>query len=237
MARRTIIAECRFCGNNRKLCRSHVIPEWAYRPIYDAQSTAILYSSPNRRRRKVQVGHREYLLCQDCEAHFERIERPFLDFWAAPGRFPAVLDQEYLQVSGIDHTNTSLFLLSVLWRAHYAKDEMLSSVDLGPHLTKMRALLSKPDANALASYPIFGFALRDPDNKTLASWFVFTPIRCRTDGIWNYEVGLLGCAWKVFVSRSLPALPDRCRLSSEGTITLPIIDYPAYPAIQHLLGP
>ena len=237
MARRAVVAECRFCGLTRKLCRSHIIPEWAYRPIYDSRSTAIRYSYPHRARRKVQVGHREYLLCEDCEPHFERIERAFRDFWAADGRFPSVLDRQYLQISGIDYANTSLFLLSILWRAHFAKDQMFSAVDLGPHLDPIRALLSKADARILAKYPIYSFALRDPDDKSLAKWFVFTPIRCRTDGSWNYEVGLLGCAWKIFVSRSAPHLPERCRLSSHGTITLPVVDYDTYPAIQHLLGP
>lgn len=232
-----MVAECRFCGARRKLCRSHIIPEWAYRRVYDSSSTAIRYSSPSRKRRKVQVGHREYLLCQDCEAHFERIEKPFLDFWSAESLFPSMLDKEYVKLSNIDYTNTSVFLLSVLWRAHFAEDEMLSSVDLGPHLRSVRAILSSPEKKALANYPMYCYALRDPDSNSLARWFVFTPIRCKTDGLWNYELGLLGCAWKIFVSRSVPQLPGRCRLSSDGSITLPVIDYQKFPAIQHLLGP
>jgi len=237
MARPAVVERCRYCGQRRKLCRSHVIPEWAYRPIYDDRSTAIRYSSPGRKRKKVQVGHREYLLCPDCEAHFESIERRFLDFWSAGERFPSELSKQYVEVSGADFVNTSLFLLSVLWRGHVAKNEMLSSVDLGPHLTPIRTLLSQPDAGILVNYPMYGFALRDPDTKSLARWFVFTPIRCRTEGIWNYELGLLGCAWKIFVSRSVPQLPERCRLSVDGRITMPVVDYQTYPAFHHLFSP
>jgi len=231
-------SECRLCVQQRKLCRSHIIPEWAYRPVYDQDSRAIAINSEDRRQRKVQQGLREYLFCFDCEQFFKRIEEPFLRFWGVRSRFPETLSQPFVSIRGIDYENTKKFLLSVLWRAHVATNAVLSAVTLGPHADRIRSIL-RPDADEEVDdgYPIYGYALRDPDTGGLARRLVLTPAKTRTEGQWNYMVAFLGCAWKIFVSRSVPPLPGSCMLKRDGTIALPVVNYKELGAIRRLFNP
>ncbi len=223
--RRIVNRECRLCGRQRKLCRSHIIPEWAYRPIYDEDRRSIEVSSEDLRQHIVQVGLREHLFCYDCEKYFERIERPFLRFWGAPSRFPAILKQPFFSVSGIDYENTWKLLLSVIWRAHVAALPVLSAVELGPHAETIRCILQdKPAAATADDYPIYGCLLRDPATSALVK-FVVTPAKTRIDGHWGYVVAFLGCYWQVFVSRAAPRLRRSCMLKRDGTIVLPVLNF------------
>jgi hypothetical protein len=97
------------------LCRSHIIPAWAYRPLYEDDSCALDVDSETLRPRKVQGGEWEYLFCEDCEAFFnKRFDQPFHRFWGAPDRFPEILSQPEITLYGIDYEVTVKFLLSVL---------------------------------------------------------------------------------------------------------------------------
>lgn len=232
--RRIVNGECRLCGQRRQLCRSHIIPEWAYRPLYDEDRRSIEVSSEDLRQHIVQVGLREHLFCCDCERHFERIERPFLRFWGARSRFPAILNQPSIGLSGIDYENTRKLLLSVIWRAHVAAQPALSAVQLGPHAEKLRRILqSEPGAATADDYPIYGCLLRDPATNALVK-FVVTPAKTRIDGHWGYVVAFLGCYWQVFVSRAAPRLRRSCMLKHDGTMVLPVMNFQDVGALRGL---
>ena len=228
---------CRLCKQQRKLCRSHIIPEWAYRPVYGQDSSAFVLSSETRRRRKVQHGLRKRLLCGECEDFFNRqFDQPFLRHWDAPSRLTLSTDQLFVRVVGIDYESTWKFLLSVLWRAHIASGEVLSAVDLGPHADRMLSILrAEKGAGVGEGYPTFCYALRDPDTGDLARQFVLTPVRKRTHGQWNYEMAFLGFAWKIFVSQSEPPLPVSCRLKRDGTIVMPVVSFREFGPIRRVL--
>jgi hypothetical protein len=97
-------------------------------------------------------------------------------------------------------------------------------------------LQAEPRVIADDAYPIYCTALRDPDTGTLAREFVLTPAKNRINGKWNYDMAFLGCYWKVFVSRSAPALARSCRLRRDGTILMPVMNYAEVSAIRQVLG-
>lgn len=227
---------CKLCGRRRDLCRSHITPEWAYRPVYDADSRALALSSEERRYRKVQQGLWERLFCSDCEQFFNRLDQPFHRFWAGPDRFPRVFEKPFIVVDGIDYKLTRRFLLSVLWRAHVATSPAVSAVNLGPHADRIRCILRKRQGDTVEGrYPIFCYALQDPKTGAPATRLVLTPVRTRTQGRWNYKVAFLGCAWDIFVSNQAPPLPMSCMLNQDGTIVMPVVRYDEFPAIRRLL--
>ena len=227
-------SECKLCGEQDRLCRSHIIPEGAHRPVYDRNPRAAIFvHSESGRRRKVQVGVRERLFCSNCEKFFNRIEEPFLTFWRSRDRFPEILDKPYIEIAGIDYENSKKFLLSVLWRAHVAAGEIFSAVDLGPHAEKILRLV-QGDSENQDPYPTYSFVLRDPDTGGLADRCVVTPARKRTSGQLNYEMAFLGCAWKIFVSSSAPPLPESCLLKKCGTIVMPVVNYSEFPTIRRI---
>ena len=68
--------QCRLCGNDGPLCRSHIVPELAYNPIKNDKSQ--MY---NLGRKAVQVGYREKMLCQTCEGILSAYETKFKELW------------------------------------------------------------------------------------------------------------------------------------------------------------
>ncbi|HEV8240972.1 MAG TPA: hypothetical protein VGS57_16520 [Thermoanaerobaculia bacterium] len=236
MARRNVVGECKLCGNVRSLCHSHIIPEWAHRTTYDDTHTALAIHAPTGRKRAVQVGIREHLLCRECEDRIERLETGYRRFWGRPDLFPEPLAAPYVEIHAVDYKITSKFLLSVLWRAHISSHRDLAGVELGPYGEHLRVLLLDDSAAPQSdTYPTYCYVLRDPLSAKLAKWIVLSPVRVRNDGTWNYEFALLGCAWKIFVSRTPPSLPVSCRLTEDGNLAAPVLNCTDFPAIAALL--
>lgn len=217
---------CKLCGKERKLCLSHIIPEWAFRLLYDESSRAVAVNGDSGRPRTVQIGTREYLLCRGCEDLLNRrFDQPFHRFWSRPERFPEFLgDKRKVKISGIDASMTRNFLLSVLWRAHASQRE-LPGIDLGSHAERIRnILLAEPPAELDRDYPTYGYVLRDPKTGGLIT-YVLTPASNRHEGARYYCMAFLGCYWLVFVSRTPPPLAPSCRLQKDGTLIMGVIDY------------
>ena len=68
-------ATCRLCGERRKLCLSHIVPEFCFKPLYDPKYVLIRQTADGRSS-KLQKGLRERLLCEMCEGwindHYEK---------------------------------------------------------------------------------------------------------------------------------------------------------------------
>jgi hypothetical protein len=236
MAGRGVIAECKLCDQRQHICRSHIIPEFAYRLFYDRSGTATELTSPDFRDHPVQKGLWEHLLCRDCERHVEGLETAYRRFWGSPGVFPQLLRKPYVLLEGIDYESTYKFLLSVLWRAHVAKHRVLAGVDLGPHAQRIKALLHPGSSEQAGDqYPVFGYALRDPATKCLANYLVLLPRRGRHEGRWNYEFALLGCAWRIFVSPPTSSVPRSWRLQTNGTMKMLVVDCTELPSVARAL--
>ena len=68
--------KCRLCQRERDLCKSHIIPEFLYKPLYDIHHR--FNRIPEASNGKVtyeQKGIRERLLCSDCENQLSRYEK------------------------------------------------------------------------------------------------------------------------------------------------------------------
>ncbi len=66
---------CRLCERERRLLRSHVVPEFFYRPVYGKNHR--LYTRVDGRLARLpplQRGLRERLLCAECEQRFGTLE-------------------------------------------------------------------------------------------------------------------------------------------------------------------
>ena len=67
---------CALCQKESELKRSHIIPEFLYKAMYDDKhSFHVLSSVPELPDSMVQKGLRELLLCGDCETHISCFER------------------------------------------------------------------------------------------------------------------------------------------------------------------
>ena len=103
---------CRLCLKNRKLCDSHVIPEFLYRPLYDSKHRAFELRLEPFRERYLQKGYREQLLCDECEAKIAKYEQHFAHTWYAEGKLPDEVRGDELVIEGLDYAAFKLFHLS-----------------------------------------------------------------------------------------------------------------------------
>lgn len=102
----------------------------------------------------MQVGFREPLLCETCEAHFNRWETPTAVLLRrvlatpAPTRDDFVLfaDDRHAQFFDYDYAALKLCALSILWRCHVAESHTFKRIDLGPHAKIIRQMLWDDDS-------------------------------------------------------------------------------------------
>ena len=66
---------CKLCLKQKDLQKSHLIPEFFYKPLYDEKHRFhVLTTTPEDKNIFEQKGIREKLLCYDCEQYFSQLE-------------------------------------------------------------------------------------------------------------------------------------------------------------------
>lgn len=205
---------CRLCLETRFLCRSHILPELVYKPIYDDRHTAHRFhpTSPDKAS-KMQTGVWEPLLCWDCEQLLsKRYETPFRNYWFAEGRLEELQTAEQMTLHGIDYSSFKLFHLSLLFRSSVASRPEFASVRLGKkHEDRMRRALFSAEAPGEDDYPIVCDAIRSPEGGGVYyEWIASPDVRRDSEmGVSRYRITFGGCCWSYFVaSRVLPGLRD-----------------------------
>src|SRR5574337_198522 len=133
---------CRLCKEEKDLKCSHIIPEFLYKPLYDAKHRAVSLSEieiGQRRnfgkKRLIQKGLRERLLCSECEQLLNnRYEKYFKALWFDQGALPSTIESGVtFELHGLDYHKFKLFHLSVLFRAGVSSLPQFSQVKLGAH--------------------------------------------------------------------------------------------------------
>lgn len=148
---------CALCLKPSKLCRSHIIPNSLYKPIFKSDGHAMIKSALTRvGPKKVQTGYAEHLLCVACEQR--------LSVWEAYALRVLFGGEEALQAKrvvaipetvayrGIDYSKFKLFQMSVLWRASIASHRFFKQVDLGPREDELRKMLVAGDPGEVTDF-------------------------------------------------------------------------------------
>ena len=65
-------AQCRLCGKEADLCESHLVPKFVFRWLKKTGADA--FRPPLDPNRKVKDGAKLYLLWEECEGRFGRVE-------------------------------------------------------------------------------------------------------------------------------------------------------------------
>lgn len=227
--------ECKLCGKDRDLRKSHILPELVFKAAYDEKHRAF---GPDKDRKKVpyvQKGWRERLLCDSCETHLSRLELEFSQVWYESDLLPTYAPDKFLSLQVPNYSSFKLLHLSILWRASVATTRPFQQVRLGPYEDHMRQLILSGQPPAEAEYPIFGFVLRDPRDGGVEHSIVMPPTIGRLDGVRSYSAIFGGCAWYYIVSKQRPPLPESLMLRSNGMLTMPILDYTDHVDIKNFM--
>ncbi len=192
-------APCKLCHQVRDLRNSHVIPELCYLHAYDHAHRAQKFEADSGKRRLIQKGLREQLLCDDCESRLSKWESAFKQHWYTGSALPATVPPGLVTVSGFDYTAFKLFHLSIFWRASVATTDDFNTVDLGPYEEKIRQMLLCGNAGPEHHYPIFGQVLIG-DTHTVVYGVVGKPQQSRWEHKRAYYASYAGVEWCLIIS-------------------------------------
>jgi len=122
---------CALCLEDKKLCKSHIYPEFLYERIYDDDHTyRIVSTSENERVRRRPKGIYEKLLCRDCETLLSTWETHASQVLFGGVELEIVDKNGQCVASGIDYTRFKLFQISLLWRTAVATRQEIPDLSL-----------------------------------------------------------------------------------------------------------
>lgn len=235
---------CKLCLEWGPLCRSHVVPEFFHKPLYDAKHrmSGIRVSKENGvSTQTIQKGAREPLLCPSCEQLLnDRYEQPFLRMWRDSGLIP---DRDLSAgamavIEGIDYRVAKLLLISVLFRASVAEHQAFSAVTMreGPHEESMRMMVLAGDAGPPERYPIVGDYILGPDGRV--AHHVSVPIPFRRFNRLAYVYSFGGIEWTFFLATEKNPM-SQCRgigLRPDNTAILGVREFAASQTVRGIKG-
>ena len=215
MARlRRQFGKCKLCQQQAALCRSHVVPEFCYKPIYHGKHhlTGVAVSPRGFGRPVMQKGYKEPMLCSSCEQKLNAWEKKFNDFWFVKQISSDSVTEKYPVVHGFDFKWMKLFHLSIIWRFHSA--EGFGRIDLGQYAECIRNMLLNENACTPTNLPVFGCLLLD-DSKRILDKLITEPGEGRFDGSRFYAVCYAGCEW-LFLMTETPTRKQRKFIDAFG---------------------
>lgn len=190
---------CALCQGTGELQRSHVIPEFLFRALYDEKHRFHVISTDEAERNKYQQkGPREPLLCARCEQQFSRYERYASLALSGGIELGYQLEGPALVLSGLDYSQFRLFQLSVLWRAGVSRHDFFKDVSLGPHEEPLRLAILHEDPGLPERYGCIMCAV--VHDEKIQRDLVLQPERVRFSGLSGYRFVFGGLVWIYVVS-------------------------------------
>ena len=232
MSQRRTISECQLCLEQASLARSHVIPEFLYRIVYDGENRIYRLLVNRGKKTPVEVGFRTPLLCARCEGYLnDEFEQPFRRAWLEGGLAPTIVTAELYKVNVPDYRRFKLFLLSIVFRAGVCNRAPFASVDLREHVAVLRDMIKTGRAGSAAEYPILGDVILAPDQRQ-----VFTAVSSAFETPWNetraYSFAFGGCLWQFPLTASGAGQLEPLTLHEDGSMTFRVIDMWKIPPLR-----
>ena len=168
----------------------------------------------------VQIGHREYLLCDECEQILSRYERRFQKTWMAAipslfGQLKPMPPDRAVPVPVPDFDSFKLFHLSVFWRAAVTEHCKVGDITFGPYANAIGDMIRRGDPGGPGVFPIFGRLILDSEGANLP---VVTPLgrsADRMDGCRCYVMSYAYCEWILLMAprghREMADMEEKCR--------------------------
>lgn len=190
--------KCALCLLEKPLKRSHIIPEFLYKSIYDPDPKRYYQIATDADKKPVprQLGIWEKLLCGDCEQKIGRWEAyaaKLLYEDASP-----VPEEDKIVFKGVDYKLFKLFQLSILWRSGVSSRPEFSQVKLGPHQERLRKMLLNEDPGKVDQYGCM--IVMNPDYYDFLEQMILAPNMGHSDAHHVYRFMFAGCFWAYFVS-------------------------------------
>ena len=225
-------SRCRLCLTESYLCKSHVVPEFAYRDLYDDDHRMVMHHVAQDVSALRGKGFHEPLLCRKCEVDMSRLyESPVSELW--PLLAPPHPPTEPELVTGLPYRTLKLFALLVLWRAHHSTIPMFGYVNLPCEVERdLRRRLITGDAGPLALYPVVVFRTVDQSGASMP--FVATPLTTsdpRRPRLYSLAFG--GLNWLVHLAspERREQRAERIGIQEDGSAWIGVFDFRDTPTL------
>ncbi len=195
--------KCKLCGSDKKLSKSHIIPEFMYKSMYDQNNKFRCVSTiPGKKTTIKQKGEWERLLCQECELHISKYERYASLLLNGGIEIGAVDHKDFIEFNNIDYAIFKLFQLSILWRASISKRPVFKEVALGKHEELIRLMLLNNNPGKSNKYGCIMVATMH-EGEHIDS-LILQPELKRMDSQIGYRFVFGGFWWLYFCSSHTP---------------------------------
>jgi hypothetical protein len=177
---------CRFCGEDKRLIKAHIIPAAFFRRLRDGQDPPrLLTSKEGEYPKRMPIGiYDPDILCNDCEMQFgdwdgyaqELLGEELKDSspMAVDGKIVAHEIREY------NYRLLKLFFISLLWRASVSGHPFYSRISVGHYEQLAKSLIEVRDPGYEDDFSVLIAKFDHPIGDT-----ILDPHRDRYDGV-NY---------------------------------------------------
>lgn len=209
---------CKLCGGPGPLRKSHILPEFLYKSLYDEKHRYVgVRPDPESKNPFQQTGLREYLFCGGCEDRLSAWETYAAEVLRNLPDTTQARPGEVVEVQGVDYTKFKLFQLSLLWRAGVATHPSFAEAALGPHLDNIRHLLNNDDPGHRSRYGCVLIGFRGGSVARVGR----PPTSCRIDGHRSLLFLMAGLIWFFVVSSHSGSMKGQASfLGPEGILRL-----------------
>lgn len=202
---------CKFCSEDKKCIKAHIIPNSLYQPIFNDKKGMLLLSNKHKTYPKKQhIGiYDTNIVCEECERLFSKPDNYAKSFFSAD-----INDDDFIIdnnekiayiIRNYDYHNLKLFFISLLWRASASTQPFFSNVNIGPFENQIKDMIERNDPG---DENTFSATLTRYDNH-LASRTQLDPFRYKWDGINYYTFYLRG--WKCYIKVDQHPAPEIMR--------------------------
>lgn len=213
---------CKLCLQEKQLCRSHIVPEFFHKSMYDEKHRFFgLSIKPENKVQLFQKGITERLLCRECEQQLGRYERYASRVLYGGEKISINKSKNLLHLSNLDYKKIRLFLLSIIWRFSINKNSTYNTATLGPHEDTIRKMILEENPGEPEKYPCL-MVIVTLDGNHIHD-IIIPPSLNKVNGhfVWRVVVG--GLLLSFFISNhKIPAIINAATIRKEGTAIIPI---------------
>lgn len=212
---------CKLCGEEKLLRKSHILPEFYYKPIYDEKHKFFEFStSKEHKTRFLQKGVREKLLCDDCEQQFSKYEKYASSMFNSDTK--ATKNNDEIIVNNMNYDLLKLHQLSVLWRIAISSLEIFKNINLPTIETDLKDMLLKQNPG---NYNDYGCTLTLilNDNKLLSD-LITTPEILFKNSNKYLRIICGGFVWIFSLQKNEQSFCNKYFLSETGTLIMKMRD-------------
>lgn len=195
--------KCALCLENTNLVKSHIYPEFQYKPLYDKAHKYFQFSTdPLKRVKKKSKGIYEYLLCSKCEKIIGAYEDHASKVMFGDKRFKIEIKKSEVgfTVLNVDYRLFKLFQISLLWRTAASIRPEIPNINLGKHYDIMRLMLLKGNPGKPLMYGTMIYFIHNLPEDSIGLIVMPEKIKGKIEGHTAYRAIFNGFPWVWLVS-------------------------------------